>query len=92
MNKKILITLRNIEKYICGSEFYVSKDMILLPTVKDYLKEKNIKLSYNKIKESKEISLEDRIKMILKKEFNVIENDKVNRIIKIVKEMVGNGN
>ena len=39
-----------------------------------------------------EISLEDRIKIILKKEFNVIENDKVNRIIKIVKEMVGNGN
>ncbi|MCS5422389.1 MULTISPECIES: hypothetical protein [Psychrilyobacter] len=92
MNKKILITLRNIDEYICGSDFYVSKNMILSPIVKDCLKERDIKLSYSEAKENKEISLENRIKIILEKEFNVVEKEKVNKIIKIIEEMVKNGN
>ena len=92
MNKKVLITLRNIEEYICGSDFYVSKNMVLSPIVKDYLKERDIKLSYSEIKENKKTSLKNRIKTILEKEFNIVDTIEINRITKIVEEMIKNGN
>lgn len=92
MNKKVLITLRNIEEYICGNNFHVSKNMIVSPVARDYLKGKNIKLSYNEINVNNEISLGDKIKIILEKEFNIVETTKVNKIIKNVEEMIKNGN
>ncbi|MBC2855076.1 hypothetical protein H3N56_01030 [Cetobacterium sp. 2A] len=81
---KKLITLDNINEYLCGEEFYVSKDMILPPNIKDYLKEKNVKVIYNNDSEL--------IVKILKEEYKIIDDRKINEILRKVKDVIKDGN
>ncbi|MGL4307686.1 hypothetical protein [Cetobacterium sp. SF1] len=74
---KILVKLEKIDEYICGNYFYQSKDMIVLPTVKDYLKEKNIEIVY-------EHNLKKRIEIILENDYGITDSEKVEKIIEKV--------
>lgn len=77
-----LITPKNAVEYICGNKFYVEKDMILSPSVKDYFKDKMITLVYGEQKpaedkkccekDSKE-DLKNMIVKVLEKDFNICD-------------------
>lgn len=88
MGKK-LITLNNLNEYLCGQEFYVAKDMILSPSAKDYFREKNIRIVYGD--ESKEIDTH-LIYSILKDEYGILDESTIRRIIKKVEDVIKNGN
>lgn len=86
--KKKLITLENVEEFIVGDELSMSKNMILLPKVNDYLKNKGVKIKY--VSDSCK-SLEERIKLILTKEFNVTDERVIGEVLKKVKGGINNG-
>lgn len=86
--KKKLITLENVEEFIVGDELSMSKNMILLPKVNDYLKNKGVKIKY--VSDSCK-SLEERIKLILTKEFNVTDEKVIGEVLKKVKGGINNG-
>ncbi len=86
--KKKLITLENVEELIIGDELNISKDMILLPKVNDYLKNKGVKIRY--ISDGCK-SLEERIKLILTKDFNVSDERVIGEVLKKVKGGINNG-
>lgn len=86
--KKKLITLENVEEYILGDQLNISKDMILLPKVKDYLKNKEIKIKY--VSDSCK-SLEERIRTILDSEFNIVDERVISEVLKKVKGGINNG-
>lgn len=86
--KKKLITLENVEEFIVGDELNMSKDMILLPKVNDYLKNKGVKIRY--VSDSCE-SLEERIKLILTKDFNISDERVIGEVLKKVKGGINNG-
>lgn len=86
--KKKLITLENIEEFIVGDELNVSKDMILLPKVNDYLKNKGVKIRY--VSDSCK-SLEERIKLILTKDFNISDERVIGEVLKKIKGGISNG-
>lgn len=86
--KKKLITLENVEEFIVGDELNMSKDMILLPKVNDYLKNKGVKIRY--VSDSCK-SLEERIKLILTKDFNISDERVISEVLKKVKGGINNG-
>ena len=86
--KKKLITLENVEEFIVGDELNMSKDMILLPNVNDYLKNKGVKIRY--VSDSCK-SLEERIKLILIKDFNISDERVIGEVLKKVKGGINNG-
>ena len=86
--KKKLITLENVEEFIVGDELNMSKDMILLPKVNDYLKNKGVKIRY--VSDSSK-SLEERIKLILTKDFNISDERVIGEVLKKVKGGINNG-
>lgn len=86
--KKKLITLENVEEFIVEDELSMSKNMILLPKVNDYLKNKGVKIKY--VSDSCK-SLEERIKLILTKEFNVTDEKVIGEVLKKVKGGINNG-
>ena len=86
--KKKLVTLENVEEFIVGDELNMSKDMILLPKVNDYLKNKGVKIRY--VSNSCQ-SLEERIKFILEKDFNISDKRIINEVLKKVKGGITNG-
>lgn len=86
--KKKLITLENVEEFIVGDELNMSKDMILLLKVNDYLKNKGVKIRY--ISDSCK-SLEERIKLILSKDFNISDERVIGEVLKKVKGGINNG-
>ena len=86
--KKKLITLENVEEFIVGDELNMSKDMILLPKVNDYLKNKGVKIQY--VSDSCK-SLEERIKFILTKDFNISDERVIGEVLKKVKGGINNG-
>lgn len=86
--KKKLITLENVEEFIVGDELNMSKDMILLPKVNDYLKNKGVKIRY--VSDSCK-SLEERIKLILIKDFNISDERVIGEVLKKVKGGINNG-
>ena len=86
--KKKLITLENVEEFIVGDELNMSKDMILLPKVNDYLKNIGVKIQY--VSDSCK-SLEERIKLILTKDFNISDERVIGEVLKKVKGGINNG-
>ena len=86
--KKKLITLENVEEFIVGDGLNMSKDMILLPKVNDYLKNKGVKIRY--VSDSCK-SLEERIKLILTKDFNISDERVIGEVLKKVKGGINNG-
>ncbi|MGL5056407.1 MAG: hypothetical protein ACRC6A_03415 [Fusobacteriaceae bacterium] len=87
--KKKLITLENVDEIIFEGELNMTKDMILLAKVNDYLKNKGIKIKYISKKSE---TLEERIKFILKNSFNLLD-DKINdEVIKKIKGSINHGN
>ncbi|MGL5901442.1 MAG: hypothetical protein ACRCZO_02050 [Cetobacterium sp.] len=80
--------MENVEGFIVGDELNISKDMILLPKVNDYLKNKGIRTRYisNSCK-----SLEERIKLILTKDFNISDEKVIGEVLKKVKGGINNG-
>ncbi|WP_297433471.1 hypothetical protein [uncultured Cetobacterium sp.] len=86
--KKKLITLENVEEFIVGDELNMSKDMILLPKVNDYLKNKGVKIRY--VSDSCK-SLEERIKLILTKDFNISDERVISEVLKKIKGGINNG-
>ena len=86
--KKKLITLENVEEFIVDNELNMSKDMIILPKVNDYLKNKGIKIKYTSTGCK---GLEDRIRFMLLKEFNVSDEIVVNEVLKKIKGDMNNG-
>lgn len=85
-----LISLRNVDENIVDDKFYVSKDMILTSGVKDYLKEKHIDLVYGEIEkkeESEQKNLRPMIEKILKEDFNIVDNNMVEIILKKCEEV-----
>ena len=86
--KKKLITLENVEEFIVGDELNMSKDMILLPKVNDYLKNKGVKIRY--VSDSCK-SLGERIKLILTKDFNISDERVIGEVLKKVKGGINNG-
>lgn len=86
--KKKLITLENVEEFIAGDELNMSKDMILLPKVNDYLKNKGVKIRY--VSDSCK-NLEERIKLILTKDFNIADERVIGEVLKKIKGGIKNG-
>ncbi|MCJ8343409.1 MAG: hypothetical protein MJH09_11285 [Cetobacterium sp.] len=74
---KILVKLDKVNEYICDNYFYQNKDMIISPTVKDYLKEKNIEIIYD-------YNLKKRIEIILNKDYEITDSAKIKKIIEKV--------
>lgn len=83
---KILLTLENINNYIVDNQIIIEKNMLLSSSVKDYLAEKGIEISYGK-KENKDESLELRVKRILEKEFKVVDTKVVELVLKRISEV-----
>lgn len=82
--KKKLITLNNIEEFIENKKFTVSKEMILQPSVKDYLKNRGISIIYsdeNILKKAEEI---------LKNEFKIKNNEVIINVIERLKGVLKN--
>lgn len=86
--KKKLITLENVDEFIVGNELSMTKNMILLPKVNDYLKNKGIKIKYTF---DSCTSLEGRVKVILDREFNISDERVINEVLKKVKGGINNG-
>ena len=83
--KKILITKKNINEYLDAKtcRLVMEPDMILTPGAKDEVRERNYAIVYKEISESSdEISLEDRIKCILKNDYNVEDEALLKLLVK----------
>ncbi|MEG3013649.1 MAG: hypothetical protein RR795_04190 [Cetobacterium sp.] len=83
--KKKLITLENIQNYVCEKEILVTKDMIIPPKVNDYLKVNGIRIIFA------EEQIDERIKKILKNEFEILDEDKINEVIRKIKGGLNSG-
>ncbi len=87
--KKILIKPSDVAKTVCNGEFVCSNNMILLPSTKDHLKEKGIRVIYNNLREentSEKIEcLDKKIERILRESFGVTEKVKVKKVISLIK-------
>lgn len=92
-----LITPKNAVEHICGDKFYVEKDMILSPSVKDYFKEKMITLVYGEEKpvENKKCceqqtteELKNMIVKVLEKDFNICDERLVETILKKIEGVI----
>lgn len=92
-----LITPKNAVEYICGDKFYVEKDMILSPSVKDYFKDKIITLVYGEEKptENKKCcdkqpkeELKNMVVKILEKDFNICDEKLVELILNKIEGVI----
>lgn len=88
---KILITVNNISEFLVpGSQnFVLTKDMILTPGAKDYLRNNSYRISFRDDK--KENSLEGEIRRILESDFKIKSKDQLDIITKkVIAEKMGN--
>ncbi len=85
--KKELIILENISNHIKENKFYKIKNMILTPSVKDYLAKEKIEIVYSDKIITSAQSQEELIKKILKDEYNIVDLKNINEIIKKIKEL-----
>lgn len=86
--KKVLLKREDIEKEICGTEFYLSQGTILTPSAKDLLLEKGIRIVYKdscEIKAKTEECIEKTIEKILKNDFKITDRKTVLKVIEIIK-------
>lgn len=84
---KVLITVNNVADYIENKKFTVDKNMILSAGAKDYLTENNIELNYEECLESENKKsgtecLEERIKRVLKNEYNISDKKVIELVLK----------
>lgn len=79
--KKRLITKESLEKEICGREFFMGEDMILLPSAKDFLREKGIKILYTRKDSGEEKLLEEKVKKILEESFGINNSEILKKIL-----------
>lgn len=80
---KILLTLRNVENYIEDNRIIIEKNMILSSSVKDYLAEKGIEISYErKCNQDNGENLKKKIERILKDEYQISDEKIVELILK----------
>lgn len=95
--KKKLITQNNLGDYLDDnmSEFVVDERMILSPSVLDALKEKGINVVYKKNIENYNLntnSFRNKVKLLLSREFGIMEEEKVDEIVeRVVKKIEGEG-
>lgn len=82
--KKILITKKNINEYLDAKtcSLVMGPDMILTPGAKDEVRERNYAIVYKISESSDEVSLEDRIKCILKNDYNVEDEALLKLLVK----------
>lgn len=96
--KKTLVTRKNLDDFLHDNCIYVSGEMILTPGAKDAIREKNYELVYG-IASCKcevppvasvntEVSLEDKIKEILVKEYKIENGEKLEQITSIVTKII----
>lgn len=86
--KKVLLKREDIEKEICGTEFYLSQGTILTPSAKDLLLEKGIRIVYKdscELKGKAEECIEIAIERILKNDFKVTDRKTVLKVIELIK-------
>lgn len=88
--KKILIKLENITDYIKENKFYKTQDMIITPSIKDYLMKEKIEIIYEtgENASSKVDSCDEMIKKILKESYNIVSCEQIREITKKVKGMM----
>lgn len=99
MAKKFL-TLKDVENSICEGKLYLEEKAILSSSLKDYLREKDIEIVYGKIenKEKEYFSSGEKVEVkqdiakliekILRTEFSVNDEQKIQQVIKIVGEVL----
>ncbi len=80
---KKLIHKNNIhEIYKEGEgEIFLSKEMILTPSAKDFIREKGITPTYKEISKAKEETLEEKIERILKDDFHMEDKKLIPKIL-----------
>jgi len=93
--KKILLTKNNYKEYISegSSTIYVDNNMILTAGAKDEIRKNNLKIVYGEQpKEDNNLSereiLKNKVKEILKQDHNVTDEEKIDKVIKIVLKIV----
>ncbi|WP_130805651.1 hypothetical protein [Senegalia massiliensis] len=93
--KKILLTKNNYKEYISkgSSNIYVDNNMILTAGAKDEIRKNNLKIVYGEKPEqdsnlSEEEILKNKVIEILKQDHNVTDEQKVDKVIKIVLKIV----
>lgn len=93
MGKK-LITPKNLDEYIIEGqkELIVDRNMIISPGAKDLLDDKNILIIYGedipkKDFENKDL-IEDKIRKILSKEYNIENNEDMKVLVKEIYEKI----
>ncbi len=91
---KVLVTKKNLDKFVKedSKSFLVDDTIILSPGVKDILDERGVKLIYkNNIDRNVEKEdILDRISSMLKKDFNIKDEEKINEIAIKVLEKIKN--
>lgn len=91
---KVLITKKNLDKFVKedAKSFLVDNTIILSPGVKDILEERGVKLIYkNNIDKTVEKGdLFKRVSSILKEDFNLEDDEKINKIAIKVLEKIKN--
>ncbi|MBW4828068.1 MAG: hypothetical protein KZY61_02215 [Clostridiaceae bacterium] len=91
---KVLVTKKNLDKFVKedSKSFLVDDTIILSPGVKDILDERGVKLIYkNNI--DRNVEKEDilkRVSRILKEDFNIKNEEKINKITTKVLEKIKN--
>lgn len=80
---KKLVTVKNIcEFYTEGScEFLLKKDMMLTPSAKDYLRNKNITIFFEG---DARVPVETQIRNLLKRDFGINDAALVERVVEVV--------
>ncbi|MCW8000046.1 hypothetical protein CFK35_19530 [Clostridium sp. cpc1] len=91
---KVLVTKKNLDKFVKedSKSFLVDDTIILSPGVKDILDERGVRLIYkNNI--DRNVEKEDilkRVSRILKEDFNIKNEEKINKITTKVLEKIKN--
>lgn len=97
---KKFITLKDAENCIHNGKIYLEEKAILASNLKDYIREKELEIVYGEkpLSSSQEVnqncsaieveSLEKIIEKLLRRDFNVQDTNKINQIIRIVREVL----
>lgn len=100
---KRFITLKEAENCICNGKLYIDRNAILASAVQDYVRENNVEVIYgeeapsvsseNKNNQNLSVSFEKEelfstIEKILKRDFNIYDEEKIKQVTKIMKEVL----
>lgn len=80
---KILVTVKNIHEFIDegSKDFLLRKDMMLTPSAKDYLRNRSYTICFEG---DVRVPLETQIRNLLKREFNITDAAKIERVVELV--------